>query len=230
MPHSSIYPFTDQFQSGFGASGDTPYGHMPQSSANSGAHYNRQSSSAVGDWQQRVRYLSGPDTVAIPPSPALSPSMTLGSTSIHSEDPQSQKDPDPLSGYKKIVFEHLQDARPLEDVYSRIRDLVERTGDIKYEEVLESALRERPDIAAPGLNAALKRRKNMQEQPQFACVLCRAFLTTNDNLKSELSIQFSYLIFKNTFRPLQVASEVGRIRMSTLRGVLPYRSHTQEAQ
>jgi len=193
---SSMYPFAGQFQSGFGV----PYGHTP-SSAGSGAYYNRQGG-AVGDRQQHVMHLTGPETVAVPPSPIPS-SMTLA-TSIHSEDPQSQtivKDPDPLSGYKRIVFDHLQDARPLKEVRSRIRDLVEQTGDTKYEEVLESALRERPDIAEPGLNAALKRRKNKQEQPQFACVLCRAFLTTNDNLKSELPIQFSCFVFKNIIFP-----------------------------
>ena len=195
-------PIASQFQSGFGVPGDSPYKHMPQSSSAGSGAYDGQGGT-VGNWEQPVIHLTGQKVVAIPSSPVPSSSMTIGSTSIYSEDPQSQptvKDPDPLSRHKIIVFDHLQNAKSLEDIHLLIRDLVHRTGDSKYEELLKSALQERPDIPEPGLETALERRKNKQERPLFACVLCRAVLATNDNLKSELPVQFSCLIFNKTLK------------------------------
>ena len=107
-----------------------------------------------------------------------------------SEDAQSRptvEDPDTLCEHKQMVFSKLLESTNLDEVWSRIRDLVSTSGDVRYKEVFVSAQQQRPDIAEPGLKAAFKRRKDKMKQPLFACILCDDALTTNDNLKSELT-------------------------------------------
>ena len=72
-------------------------------------------------------------------------------------------------------------------IWSRIRDLVSTSGDVRYKEVLASAQQQRPDIAEPGATAALKRRENKKKRLPFACILCDDVLTTNSNLMSGLT-------------------------------------------
>ena len=172
--------FLPQYQPSVGIPGETPYDYMPPTSVGSSAYDIRR-----GDWQQPVIPLTGPRMDAMP-----STSVIMGLAQRHLEDTQSRstvEDPDTLCEYKQIVFSKLLESTNLDEVRSRIRDLVSTSGDMRYNEVLASAEQQRPDIAEPGLKAALKRRKNKKERPAFACILCDDALTTNDNLKSELT-------------------------------------------
>jgi len=180
LSHSNI-SLLQQCQPNFGVPGDTPYGHMSQtSSVGSGAYDVRRG----GDWQRPVIPLTGSGTQATPLT-----LVTMGLGPAHLEGVQSRstvEDPDTLCEHKQMVFSKLLESTNLDEVWSRIRDLVSTSGDVRYKEVLASAQQQRPDIAEPGLKAALKRRTNKKERPPFACILCSDALTTNDNLKSEL--------------------------------------------
>jgi len=86
-------------------------------------------------------HLTGPDIVVVPVNPTIIVPitclsfipMTFKSTFIHSKDSQSQaivEDPDPLDGYKKNVFDHLQHLKPSKGVRSRIRYYLAREREI----------------------------------------------------------------------------------------------------
>jgi len=133
--------------------------------------------------QGGVRDLSQSNLSLLPPSPssfAMPPQL---------EDAQSRptEDPDTLREHKQMVLSKLLESTNLDEVWSRIRDLVSTSGDVRYKEVLASAQQQRPDIAESGATAALKRRGNKKKRLPFACILCDDALTTNSNLMGGLT-------------------------------------------